>query len=329
MQLIPYIQLAYARLATRKDATRATLHPGCTHADCYALWARLSYLGYYSGPFEDEYPKELEANVKAFQSDQNLIPDGVVGKLTWAALGKSDLSGWDEMLQPPVFHRPEIDRINSLFRLWNSLGYYSSTTPNVTSPAYLICRAGAAQLAVSWAAGRRTTHGMSCGHFGDYLAKLYLGVDDPRTRHTGMNLSCFWGQRDVGAKRRSSCGLALFDGAKTIQAQGWTPHVRGVAKCVTQEDSGYSELSVIEYGSHIICRLTVTETSGVIDPRTGLRARSGVYRVGADGCKANPGTPWTFRLWRDSDDDGIRNEFRVLQSTASSKAFEASLEVTA
>jgi len=329
MHLIPRIQTAYAVMMTKKDHILATLRPGMVHGDCHALTAALEYAGYYQGETLGEYPEWLRPAVMAMQDDAGLIPDGVVGKQTWGAL-RAGVGQWNSDNQPPVIMRAEIDRLNTLLdpAVWGACGYYSATQPNDAEPPYLIGRANAAQRAVAKAAGKTTTHGMTCGHFGDYFAKLYLGIHDPRIRHTGMNLGEFWKQRDnTEVQRSSTCGAGLLSGKKVIDAGDWKPRVHGCYPAIrTGHPEDVSELSIIEYGSHIICRLTVTPDSGIIDPRTGLRARPGVYRIGADGTKANPGRPWTFRRWRESDNAGIRNNWSVRRTHASAALFRAVLE---
>jgi hypothetical protein len=50
---------------------------------------------------------------------------------------------------------------------------------------------------------------------------------------------------------------------------------------------------------HIITVLRIgPETMGCVDPRTGLTAVPGLYRLAADGSKATKGRPWTWRRVR-------------------------------
>lgn len=322
MNIFSGISQLYARAVTLRDAVHETLRPGSTGPDVMVMLGLMRQLG-YTNVNGDVYGPEQESQVKAFQEDYLLVPDGIVGRQTWAAL--DTLVATEYRQRPPVQVRPEIARINSLFRLWSSLGYYSSTAEN--DAGYQIGKASAAQRAIAAAAGRKATHGQTCGHFGDYLAKLYLGQADPRIRHTGMNLACYWRHRDNAViARRSSVGVGLLSGHRIVDAGGWKPHVCGCFPAVSTEHVG-AELSVIEYGSHIICRLRVDAGSGIIDPRTGMLARPGVYRVGADGTKAMPGMPHTFRLWRESDDAGVRNVFGVDQTRCTNEPFVATLGV--
>jgi len=49
---------------------------------------------------------------------------------------------------------------------------------------------------------------------------------------------------------------------------------------------------------HIICVLRIGPNLGCIDPRTGIPAVPGLYRLAADGSKATIGRPWTWRRVR-------------------------------
>jgi hypothetical protein len=49
---------------------------------------------------------------------------------------------------------------------------------------------------------------------------------------------------------------------------------------------------------HVICILKIGSDMGCIDPRTGLPAVPGLYRLAADGSKATAGRPWTWRRVR-------------------------------
>jgi hypothetical protein len=49
---------------------------------------------------------------------------------------------------------------------------------------------------------------------------------------------------------------------------------------------------------HVICMVRIGTGMGCIDPRTGLPAVPGLYRLAADGSKATLGRPWTWRRVR-------------------------------
>jgi len=302
----------YAILATRKAPQYPTLRRG--KGDPWAvgqLRVLLEHAGFPElgeGPFDEA----LERVVKAYQEDEQLIPDGIGGRQTWQRL-LSEM-GCDQPTRPAEL-APKVERVNTLFapEVWRECGYYSNQTKDSDTPYYGISRGRASQRAIAAAAGRYPRYGLTCGHFGDFFAKLWLGVAEPRTAATGMNLREFWVHRDrSGVAPSSTCGVALFDGPKTIEAKGWSPKVRGCMRSITR----YGHLTavypcVVEYDSHIIVRLPISGHEGIIDPRTGLLARPGVYRVGADGGSKTPGRPWTFRRWRAADDAGVRHYWAI------------------
>jgi hypothetical protein len=49
---------------------------------------------------------------------------------------------------------------------------------------------------------------------------------------------------------------------------------------------------------HVICVLRIGPNMGCIDPRTGIPAVPGLYRLAADGSEATTGRPWTWRRVR-------------------------------
>ena len=53
-----------------------------------------------------------------------------------------------------------------------------------------------------------------------------------------------------------------------------------------------------KWSGHVILAICVTSTFGCTDPRTGLPAVPGLYRLAADGSKATTGKPWTWRRVR-------------------------------
>jgi peptidoglycan hydrolase-like protein with peptidoglycan-binding domain len=50
------------------------------------LQTKLTDLGYAPGPVDGDFRNKTQTAVKAFQNDQGLVADGVVGPLTWAAI---------------------------------------------------------------------------------------------------------------------------------------------------------------------------------------------------------------------------------------------------
>lgn len=73
-------------------ATRPLLRNGSTGSDVRFLQQELKDLGYNPGTIDGIFGPRTERAVKNFQADQGLVVDGIVGKLTWGALARSDSS---------------------------------------------------------------------------------------------------------------------------------------------------------------------------------------------------------------------------------------------
>lgn len=61
---------------------------GMTGNDITILQAILRAREYYDGQLDGQFDSFLDSAVKKFQSDKGLIPDGIVGPLTWSSLLK-------------------------------------------------------------------------------------------------------------------------------------------------------------------------------------------------------------------------------------------------
>lgn len=64
-----------------------TLRQGDTGASVRDLQEMLTRIGYFTGAIDGDFGKRTRAAVLAFQADNHLIPDGIVGPLTREALG--------------------------------------------------------------------------------------------------------------------------------------------------------------------------------------------------------------------------------------------------
>lgn len=64
----------------------ATIAPGTISGDVKDIQRILSGQGYNVGPIDGNFGAQTLAAVKAFQHTKKLLPDGVVGPQTWAAL---------------------------------------------------------------------------------------------------------------------------------------------------------------------------------------------------------------------------------------------------
>lgn len=73
-----------------EDPVRTTrgrpLRIGMKGPDVKILQQLLAALGYHSGAIDGDFGRATKSSTAAFQSDHDLVADGIVGELTWAAL---------------------------------------------------------------------------------------------------------------------------------------------------------------------------------------------------------------------------------------------------
>lgn len=70
--------------STKQDET--TVRRGSKNASVINLQTRLRMLGYFSGKIDGDFGSLTDGAVRAFQADQGLDVDGIVGNRTWEAL---------------------------------------------------------------------------------------------------------------------------------------------------------------------------------------------------------------------------------------------------
>lgn len=63
-----------------------TLNIGTISADVKTVQLILQGQGYNVGPIDGNYGPQTQAAIVSFQKAHNLLPDGIVGPATWAAL---------------------------------------------------------------------------------------------------------------------------------------------------------------------------------------------------------------------------------------------------
>lgn len=83
-----------ATAATPNSSEPVSSDPPVLRADAVGsavsqLQSELQTLGYYQGEIDGGYGDQTEAAVRQFQSDQQLVVDGVVGLSTWDALSRA------------------------------------------------------------------------------------------------------------------------------------------------------------------------------------------------------------------------------------------------
>lgn len=76
------------------------LKKGSTGTDVMEIQSVLKKLGYYNGDVDGIYGSLTENAVIEFQKDNNLVPDGIIGPLTYAALEKYILGFFNYTVQP-------------------------------------------------------------------------------------------------------------------------------------------------------------------------------------------------------------------------------------
>jgi len=64
----------------------ATIQAGASGSEVKAMQVILTGAGYHVGPVDGIFGPATQAAVKAFQAAKGLVPDGIVGPLTWEAL---------------------------------------------------------------------------------------------------------------------------------------------------------------------------------------------------------------------------------------------------
>lgn len=84
LALFAVVVFLHGRLATAQDRV---LYWGSRGDDVVRVQQRLSQWGYYTGPLDGFYGYETFQAVRDFQRRNGLNPDGVVGRITWQALG--------------------------------------------------------------------------------------------------------------------------------------------------------------------------------------------------------------------------------------------------
>lgn len=77
---------SHVKVNDEKRQTRPVLKPGSTGPEVIELQTILTKLLYYTGSIDGKFGMATSNAVKTFQANNNLIPDGIVGRDTWSAL---------------------------------------------------------------------------------------------------------------------------------------------------------------------------------------------------------------------------------------------------
>lgn len=97
----------------------ATIAPGTVSDDVKTIQKILNGGGYNVGPIDGNFGPQTANAVRAFQSSKGLVPDGIVGPLTWDALhGRTATKPPVASLPAPMPIKPAVSFVDSLLSYW-------------------------------------------------------------------------------------------------------------------------------------------------------------------------------------------------------------------
>lgn len=278
----------------------------CTGAEAVELADRLQRVGFY--PHGEA---QLWQCVRAFQADCKLVVDGIVGPKTQAAL--------DAEPDRPRPYGPWCVRdkrlSDALHLLWTAdgQGFRYGKVASVKAwqamqdgkrTAYVVPR-------VTVTDNRPLAHGCTCGHWGWLFASFWLGGMKPErgitpTWRTGRNGRWIWTVPVEGAMRNGAKARGYADYCAVAVNR---PADRGLS--ALYEFTYPAHFALIEFPSHVATAIRVDDTLHIMDPRTGLPARHGWYRVAADGDSDAAMEKFTFRRIPEGETGGPRYQAAV------------------
>lgn len=80
-------ELVKEAIGDQPEVDRATLRKGARGREVEGLQDQLARLGYFAGRIDGDFGSLTQGAVLAFQGDNGIVTDGVVGPQTWTALG--------------------------------------------------------------------------------------------------------------------------------------------------------------------------------------------------------------------------------------------------
>lgn len=318
---------------------RPVLKPGVRSLDVFPLVAALEAVGFGRKSRADErfYGPELQAVVRAFQMDEGLTVDGVVGPQTWARLSR--VAGTLPAGEQPR-HNRDLRLQAVLQTAWSCddgqgtryCGY--GRTDRLTGPTLTVpIGSGKVRPQLDMTVVPPHTWG-TCGHLAWLVVAGWLN-DDQRTFQTGRmngpgapgytNWVCTmpWSGVDVnGVLHRGyqDYSTELFSVGKR-----WGTREPIGKTLWEQQDKLKTVNLVVRSTGHVRLILRVhPETCMLLDPRTRRPMRQGLYWFAADGNSAgglysaqkttlrllSPTDTWAslcgWKLWTidDPDEDG-------------------------
>jgi len=256
----------------------------------------------YAVPHRALFDEELDRCVRTYQEDRGLAVDGIVvhgGGKTWPRLA-GELA-----LDVRSDSSPRAARLSrGLATLYDS--ERRRMTPEYRQSridAWERMEAGKEQAFVvplsSDGSGR---HGATCGHAAWLLTSWWM-----RAMYPERDIHPTWrtGRGPTSSMPNRMLPLCSVNG-EVIRGKlhrGLKEYVASVTRASELADIAKHEHSCQWYlcqrrSGHVITVLRISLNMGCVDPRTGLPAVPGLYRLAADGSRATLGRPWTWRQVR-------------------------------
>ena len=248
------------------------------------------------------FDETLDRCVRAYQEDRGLAVDGMVvhrAGQTWPRVE----------LEPPIEVQPDLspraDRLSQgLATLYDPAR--QRMTPEYRSSridAWVQMEAGAlSAYVVPFSCDGSGRHGATCGHAAWLLTSWWMRAMHPKK---GLFLTWRTGRGPTSSMPNRMLPLCSIEGEviRGKLCRGLKEYVASVAKVPELAGLAESNQTCQWYlcqrrSGHVICVLQVGPDMGCFDPRTGLPAVPGLYRLAADGSKATRGRPWTWRRVR-------------------------------
>ena len=263
---------------------------------------RLMLRAGYPLPDSTLFDAELDRCVRAYQEDRRLAVDGVVvhgGGKTWPRLVAEQVVA----LRPDP--SPRAARLSrGLACLYDAVGRRMIPEYRQSSiAAWERMEAGEEQaFVVPLSSDGSGCHGATCGHAAWLLTSWWM-----RGMHPDKGLYLTWrtGRGPTSSMPHRMLPLCAVEGEVIAGklCRGLKEYAASVAK-VTELSSLAGPWHVSQWylcqrrSGHVICVLRIDQNMRCIDPRTGLSAVPGLYRLAADGSRATRGRPWTWRRVR-------------------------------
>ena len=261
----------------------------------------------YRVPDATLFDAELDRCVRAYQEDRGLMVDGVVvhrGGKTWPRLAE----------EPALNVRPDMSPRAA--RLSRGLATLYDSERRRMIPEYRQSRIAAWErmeagdeyaFIVPLSSDGSGRHGATCGHAAWLLTSWWM-----RAMHPGKGIFPNWraGRGPTNSMPHRMLPLCSVEGeviaGKLCRGlKEYVGSVRQVSELanLARPEHVYQWYLCQRRSGHVICVLLIGPRMfrpycGCIDPRTGLPAVPGLYRLAADGSKATTGRPWTWRRVR-------------------------------